>query len=366
MKRVDSLTSLRFFAIMGIYFHHFDTFSAQMIENNNMLSNILFEGFIGVTFFYILSGFVITYAYQDRLLENRLSKTKFLYSRLTKVWPLHILCVAIASIVYGNLQSLFSGRAVPVIFLFQSFIPNSGYNFSFNGVSWSLSDELFFYIIFTGLIYLSTKNLIKVFLSLFAIILFYGYWIGMTLEMSGWIFYINPFFRCIDFIGGILLYRATKSCKIKEIMKNKQIATILEGSSLLLLFICIMLGIYQRVNLLWRFDIFYLFPMMFIVLVFSYNAGRLSKLLSHRFFVSLGNASFAFYLIHQIVLVIISRTFLIDTWKKAFLYGVAALPILWALSILLTKFIEKPVAVGLNRFWDNMNGLLKANSKDNQ
>ena len=93
-QKISILSSLRFFAIMGIYFHHFDAFS---LPTDNMLANVLFEGFVGVTFFFMLSGFVIAYAYEEKIKVEGVKPRIFIRQRFAKIWPLHIICLILAS-----------------------------------------------------------------------------------------------------------------------------------------------------------------------------------------------------------------------------------------------------------------------------
>ena len=67
------------------------------------------EGFVGVSFFFVLSGFIIAYNYQEKLLEKTATKRTFWVARLARIYPLHLLTLLIAVCIGGYVQ--YSGTA---------------------------------------------------------------------------------------------------------------------------------------------------------------------------------------------------------------------------------------------------------------
>ncbi len=139
---INALTSFRFFAALMVFVWHI-----------NILKKYDF-GYMGVSFFFVLSGFILAYNYHNRL-ENLRSGilTSFYIARFAKIYPVHLLmlCISIPHTILDE-QRFHLGhiyqRAVANIFLVQSYIPKVEYYFTFNAVSWSLSNEVFFYLFF--------------------------------------------------------------------------------------------------------------------------------------------------------------------------------------------------------------------------
>ena len=81
---INTLTSLRiFFALMvfGAHCYVLDTsFDAHFFK----------EGFVGVSFFFVLSGFIIAYNYQEKLLTKTTTKRTFWVARIARIYPLHL------------------------------------------------------------------------------------------------------------------------------------------------------------------------------------------------------------------------------------------------------------------------------------
>ena len=80
---INTLTSLRFiFALM--------VFGAHCYTIDKFFDTHFFkEGFVGVSFFFVLSGFIIAYNYQKRFSENKITKRAFWVARIARIYPLH-------------------------------------------------------------------------------------------------------------------------------------------------------------------------------------------------------------------------------------------------------------------------------------
>ncbi|MFF2863698.1 acyltransferase family protein [Streptomyces rubiginosohelvolus] len=150
--RLDSLTGLRFIAAALVFFFHA---SLVFISMNPFADPGVADGFrwlfskagwMGVSFFFVLSGFVLTWSArpQDTL-------TGFWRRRLLKVFPNHIATWALAML-------LFAGAAVPAevwlpnLLLVHSWFPDPAVHLSLNAPAWSLCSELLFYALFPFLI----------------------------------------------------------------------------------------------------------------------------------------------------------------------------------------------------------------------
>ena len=156
--RLNSLTSLRFIAAFGVFLHHFH----MLKESNNHIikffNSILFEGFVGVTFFYILSGFIISYSYKQHRNREVFKTSDFLFNRIARLYPVHILTLFAAIYFYVpsyNYGLIHLDQLLFNAFLMQIAIPDPNYLFCFNVASWSVSTEMFFYI---SLIFILTIN----------------------------------------------------------------------------------------------------------------------------------------------------------------------------------------------------------------
>ena len=141
---LNALTSFRFIAAIMVFIFHLGLFSQYQL------------GAAGVSFFFVLSGFILAYNYHNHFFTiDKARLRKFYIARFAKIYPIHVLTFLIAFplvILYFNPDGLYfiklAFMSIVNLSLLQSFVPNQGTYFNFNGVSWTLSVEMFFYITF--------------------------------------------------------------------------------------------------------------------------------------------------------------------------------------------------------------------------
>ncbi|MFJ8257599.1 acyltransferase family protein [Peribacillus asahii] len=132
---LNTLTSFRFIAALMVFLFHSGIWKTYQL------------GYTGVTFFFILSGFILAYNYSERFHVLDSSKLKKFYiARFAKIYPLHFLTFFLAIPYYfivplNHSPIMYVFQGITNITLIQSYLPVG--NVSFNGVSWSLSNELF-------------------------------------------------------------------------------------------------------------------------------------------------------------------------------------------------------------------------------
>lgn len=351
--KLNALTSLRFFAALAVFLHHFHFYEHTSSPQLQVVYRAFFEGFAGVTFFYVLSGFIISYSFHAQAAKRPYSTGEFLFNRFARLYPVHLFTLGIAFAVYAGFENLSAvdGKAlVANALLIQAYIPDSLYYFSFNGVAWSISAELFFYVAFIFLLMkLRTRTLAAI-----AVIMAVGvgYLIKSPVQYSpiyNWIFYINPGFRVIDFIVGMLVFRLFNSGRFR--MAPSQ-GTFAEIGSLALLAVFGYVGL-SGVSMLWRFDLFYLLPMALVVWVFAQGYGAISRLISNRLFVTLGEASFSLYMIHQIIIALTQRNLPVDLNQPNQVYWFIGSTVLIGItcSVAMYFYLEKPINDGLRSIW---------------
>lgn len=85
MNKLDALTGLRFFAALGIAILHARGAMGIPAEFHELVFPTLIQG---VSFFFVLSGFILTYKYPS--LEDAAARRRFLWSRFSRLWPAHM------------------------------------------------------------------------------------------------------------------------------------------------------------------------------------------------------------------------------------------------------------------------------------
>ena len=344
---IKPLTSLRFIFAIMVFSSHLVNF----IGKSDLYNSIFSEGFIGVSFFFILSGFILSYNYKNRLIDYSGFKT-FYISRIARIYPLHIICLLIAVVL--SVKSIFINpliyfcKFIINFFLLQSLIPIKDFYFSFNGPSWSISDEIFFYSLFPFIIFLfnkSKKMIIFLFILVLLIPLFIYNNVGGIKNLN---LYVNPFLRISEFIIGIIMCYIFSSNFFKKIKRSKLIFTFLEFFSIILFFV--FFAFHSFISLYYKIYGYYWFSMSSIIFIFSFQAGYFSKMLEKKIFILLGEISFSFYLIHQLIIKI---TFLIN---KKFLHlnnNVLLISIILIISLIASYYLYIKIELPSNKFIKN-------------
>lgn len=277
-----------------------------------LFSFLVFMGHLGLTkvsvghaFFIILSGFILMYVYEKRLITNSISKKEFFLKRLKRIYPLHIITLLVA--VFFVLQDVyekgmfFSAKFFVNLFLIQAFIPFGDFYFSFNGVSWNVSVLMFCYFVFPIIVpFFSTISLRKftflilsIGIGIFILMLF------IPQKLHHALFYISPILRIFDFIFGIYLFKLSHYFSKKDYNYS-----ILEFSSLIVfLSFFIVANFFPEIFLPFAYSIYFWIPLGFFILIFSVEKGIISNyILKKSMFLFLGALSYPFYMWHQLVI----------------------------------------------------------------
>lgn len=344
---INTLTALRFlFALMVFGAHCYvisDVFDAHVFK----------EGFVGVSFFFVLSGFIIAYNYQQKLQAGTISRKIFWVARIARVYPMHWLTLGIAALL-GNYVVASGGmdwlqHFLASLTLTNAYIPRTDYFFSFNSPSWSLCCEQLFYFSFPFLIPLTRdyRRLLGLFILL-ALLLVIGMYFTPPEEIKGY-WYVNPFTRFPDFLIGMLLFRFYGWLKPKNI--SPRWGSVLEIASVLLFLVFYFYA--PEIPKVYRYSCYYWLPVAAVLTSFSLQKGVLSRWLSNRYLITGGEISYSFYLIHLFILLAYAE------WQKNSGIVIAwyiVVPILFAivvgLSLLSYRYFEKPMNKRIKSFFN--------------
>lgn len=144
--RLDALTGLRTFAAVNIVLFHF--------SNPNWfgpLAPVVNAGYASVSFFILLSGFVLGYNYNARARAGELETTRFYEARFTRLYPIYLLSLILAfktvPLEWGaHTHTMFwTGVALSPLLL-QGWIPEIAT--FLNTPAWTMSSEAFYYVLF--------------------------------------------------------------------------------------------------------------------------------------------------------------------------------------------------------------------------
>ena len=300
-NKILSIQGLRAMMFLLIFFFHSDLY----LEQYSIFTQFLVGGgTLAVSVFFVLSGFVA--GLSNKTINSFQNYVCYIKMKVGKFYLYHIvfLVLAIPLSYYFFLHEI-KGKISLVLdmFLLQSWVSDSTVWRSYNGLAWYLSTLLFCYIVMPIAQKLFDKMKNKKEYMLFIIVLFYIISVALSLLVKNnveyWLYAFPPV-RLLDFYSGYALGRIYKYSSLHGIHGGtKRKYTYIE---LILLFIMIILMfVYPYVDVGFRRQSLYLPFSMCVVYVFAMDKGAVSKLLSHKYIVTLGNNSFYYYISHQII-----------------------------------------------------------------
>lgn len=332
-KKFNTLQIVRALAAILVIFHHITNHYNQF---NIPIWQSLKNGFCGVDFFFILSGFVIAYT-GTKHIRHPNKWFFFMGKRLSRIYIIYwiFLLIPITIIFLTAPQFIKNPEIFKSLDIFKTIFLFFGHPV-ISQVTWSLSHEIYFYFIFSLLI------LSKKFNILIAVILFGTVLNTITLILninfihsdllSNGIF--NPL--NLEFLMGYSIFYLFKY------FKGKRSIFILISSliiwSIIFSFFNVSLAFHVR---LYTFGI----P-IFLIILSLVSIESKWNLKYPNILVQLGESSFIIYLIHSPILSFWDKNFVLKTSysliTKYFLTGFGVLAIL-GLSLFLHYFAEKPI-----------------------
>lgn len=359
---LPALTSLRFFAALHVVFFHF-AFVSPRIDNSqydvwwrSALFSALDVGYVAVSFFFILSGFILAYTYLPKAAEGRLNPKEFWIARFARIYPAYLFSLIPGSHILiplakstGVLAAL--GLVALKLGMLHAWTPFTARNW--NDATWSLSVEALFYLSFPlAAIYilkLKQRALIPAAAAMFlfsSAVCLARYVLMRQFEATGphvltnyqyaqdleTIFARIPLLRLPEFLMGVVLGRVFL---IKDKRMSRANAWFFISGLAILGILCVSRSIpdaFLESSVLVP-------PMALFVYAAAASEGWVLRALSLPWLLLLGEASYSLYLMHGPVAGLFRLTGApFETGLPLIAYVIAAI----ATSLLVYRFIEVP------------------------
>jgi len=184
-----NLDGLRFFSFIIVFFSHIFTTKYDNIKEESWYQvfkgRLFWDGDMGVSFFFVLSGFLITYLLiKEKQLTGKVHISSFYIRRTLRIWPLYYFCVLFGFIAFPVLKSAFGQVPYETADPFLCSIFLNNFNEIYNGppdssilsVLWSVAIEEQFYLLWPILFYLvSPKQYKFIFIGVIVISIIYRF-----------------------------------------------------------------------------------------------------------------------------------------------------------------------------------------------
>jgi peptidoglycan/LPS O-acetylase OafA/YrhL len=336
--RIEQLTFTRFIAAISIVIYHYGLnvfpFNISFIEQLFSHANL------AVSYFFVLSGFVLTIVYGDK---NKINFASFIRNRFARIFPLYLLGI-ILSIFFGivRLDLNIEDLILNLLFL-QNWIPDKFY--AINYPAWSLCAEFFFYLSFPLLFnYLYSKYKLS---YLLLIVLFF-----MIVSVLFFNLFPTDYFRYLPIlhlsqfmlgnIGGLIFLEYNKKT-------SSSFNLILISVVLFLLIIHPFFSLEYENGMIAIFFTFFIYKL-------SENSGIISGIFKNKSLVYLGEISFGVYIL-QAPVWLWSRIIFKNIYKITGIMELSYVSIFWINITFLMffasfcyKYIEIPFKNKINGF----------------
>jgi peptidoglycan/LPS O-acetylase OafA/YrhL len=307
-----NLDALRFFSFLIVYCSHIFSTKYDYIKGASWYKffkrQLFSDGDLGVSFFFVLSGFLITYLLlKEREFTGKIHVGSFYIRRALRIWPLYYFCVIFGFIIFPMLKSYFgqtpNETADPV--LCSLFLNN--YNLIINGppdsavlsVLWSVAIEEQFYLVWPLLFLLVP---VKYYQYIFITVI--------TCSVIWRFTHINDETSTLAVIsdmaiGGLGAYLAIKSKKFLKTIENFPGWLNLLPWIMALVFIVFKYQLFTGDFLLATKRLIIAFFFIWIILEQNFSKYSLFKLSGLRTISWLGKYTYGLYCLHTIAVLII-------------------------------------------------------------
>lgn len=328
----ELLDGLRGVAALLVVFYHI--FEGLSFAAGGTLITTINHGYLAVDFFFILSGFVIGYAYDDRL-GKTMSLGNFFKRRLIRLHPMIVMGAVIGAVTFciqGSVQwdgtKIATSMVMLALLCAMFFIPavpgvryevrGNGEMFPLNGPSWSLFFEYIGNILYALFIHRLSKKALAVLVGILGV---FQAWFALF-DVSGYgMIGVGWTLDSVNFLGGSLrmLFPFTMGMLLSRHFRPMQIrGAFWICSVVLLLLFCVpyiesngpisLNGLFEAVCIL------FIFP----ILVWIGASGKTTDKRSTQICKFLGDISFPLYAVHY-PLMYLFYAWLID--NKLYTFG---------------------------------------------
>lgn len=324
---IGALTGIRFLAALYVVIFHYYTLQAVRNHSLRPLQLFLSHGYLAVSLFFILSGYILTYSYFDR--QEQTSYLSFMLARFARLYPVYILALLLLLPFYVNTAKVFPSIAVLSMVQSWTVLP-SDLPGTWNYPAWTLSVEFLFYILFPFLLALLTRLRVR-FIALAAAcalcILLGSAQVaigGRVSLLSRWI--PIPFLRLPEFVLGMLLARyrctVTRRVRVSLWITSAMVAPLL------------LLNLHRLVILI-------VIPFAALLWLLAHECTTAARILAHPKMKLLGGASYSIYLL-QVPVWMWVRKLTPSFSRSSEIENLLSLVLLVSLSIFVYIFFEGP------------------------
>jgi peptidoglycan/LPS O-acetylase OafA/YrhL len=313
-----NLDGLRFFCFLSVFFFHSFHTDFQYIKENELYhfikKDIFGNGNIGVNFFFVLSGFLISFLLlKEKEINRKIDIPRFWLRRILRIWPLFFFCVFFGFIIFPSIKILFG--QIPnetadvryyLIFLNNFDTISKGLpDASILGVLWSVAIEEQFYLLWPLLFFIIPRNFYPFLFSVLILISLIFRGLNDNYNMHEF----HSLSCMSDLVVGAFGAYAVMYFRLDEKIKHLNKSVVF-----FVYFIFILIFLFRDEFLYSNFYIRIIerllisIVILFIILEQNYANNSLFKMSSFKQISNLGKITYGLYCLHFIAILVVTNT----------------------------------------------------------
>ncbi len=334
---------------------------------DSVLASVSLAGHDWMTMFFVLSGLVLTWNYAAVLEgpDSRKGLRSYYVARFARIYPLYLfallIAVAVLMVSGGGLAVLSNPQLLLHVFALQSWSPDLGVAYGYNGPGWSVGVELFLYALFPLLLipFRRIQNSPRALAIVAGLCVAVVVALTAALILAGnadlpredpwsahrWL-YRTPVTRLFDFVLGMSIGYLLLATRGRDFVRLGRLAQVVGA---VLVFVPMMIPAVS--SSVWSLDASNMAPFALLLLGLAWAPQTAAaRFLATPAMVFFGECTYAFYLLHQIIINAIGQPAegllpWLSTWGLAFVLTTAA-------AVAAHLLVERPARSGIRRLLD--------------
>jgi peptidoglycan/LPS O-acetylase OafA/YrhL len=343
-NKLNNLVSMRGLAAwLVVFFHSKKLLQSAYPQLSHTLYDFIDHGYLAVDFFFVLSGFIIFINYHAKFFINfRHNALIFYWNRISRVYPVHLFMLIAYLLLASAFLYLSSSKTMPPGYTAESFLQSlvliqawTGNSTSWNVPSWSISAEWFVYLLFPFVAVLfgrRGRGLVAYFLvATSALVLLCGAYFFQGYETLGTALSSMALVRALcEFLLGTVV--GSLFIHHRMVLANGRGLVVL-----MILALCLLIFYFNLPN-------FSTVPLLCFLLVafLSVDTSVVSKVLSNKLLVYLGEISYSTYIVHYFVYDVFKAGWVSESGQVSLAYLMASFCVVLILSALMHRMLEVP------------------------
>jgi peptidoglycan/LPS O-acetylase OafA/YrhL len=349
-KNLTALTSIRFLAALRVAMYHLVNWDHRAYWWRGLMGTPA-----SVSYFFVSSGFLLTYAYGARFDRGEMKYRKFWLGRCVRLLPVYFLGLLVAFPVLLHTHDVAPGKMALTILLLQSWVPRSA--LYWNTPAWALSNLAFCYVSLPFLLratrhFSRTACMISAAAAWVTSLMLSLTYLHLNPDHLGhidsntvafWLYALkyNPLVHLPEFFIGVVAARifiTTGGFKRTQ----ASVAFVFSTAAILII---LLLG-YSVAYPVTHTGL--LAPLLAVLIASIASGAFIDRVLKPKWFVLLGQSSFALYMLHAPLLIYVAWHFAKRTELGHFGHLVVVTVIVF-LSLALYKWVEAPFTAKLRK-----------------